>query len=115
MMAGTFPKGFEDLDKHAPEWVLVTAFDRQKKRAAVDLATVRAFYDALLPELDRIFLYLKTVPMDGMTQADKNLYNLASTWMEMSHPIDLGWKETDEFGVFPFERVELKENSPGNA
>jgi hypothetical protein len=49
-----------------------------------------------------------------MTQEDKNLYNLAATWFEMSHPIDLGWNETDESGVFPFERIELKENSPGN-
>jgi hypothetical protein len=110
----SFPKGFETMARHAPDWVLTTQLERQKKRASVDLATLKSFFDALFPEMDRIFLYLKTVPMDRMTQKDKNLYNLAATWFEMSHPIDLGWKETDESGVFPFERIELKENSPGN-
>jgi hypothetical protein len=108
-----FPKGFETMSRHAPDWVLATALERQRKRASVDLPTLKSFFDALFPEMDRIFLYLKTVPMNGMTAEDKNLYNLAATWMEMTHPIDLGWKETDESGVFPFDRVELKENSPG--
>ena len=110
----TFPKGFEGLARHAPEWVLVTALERQRKRAAVDLPTLKAFFDALFPEMDRIFVYLKSVPMDRMSREDKNLYNLAATWFEMCHPIDLGWRETDEPGVFPYQRIELKENSPGN-
>ena len=58
--------------------------------------------------------YLKTVPMDGMSPADKTLYRLAATWMEMSHPIDLRWNDTDERDVFPFERVHLTEPSPAD-
>jgi hypothetical protein len=111
-MVDTFPKGFEDLSAYAPEWVLTTPLERQRKRAACDLAALRRFYDAIYPQIDRIFIYLKSVPMNAMSQADKNLYYLAATWMEMSHPIDLGWKETDEPGVFPYERVELIEKPP---
>jgi hypothetical protein len=54
------------------------------------------------------------VPMDAMTDADRNLYFLGATWMELSHPIDLKWKDTDERNVFPFERVHLTEHSPAN-
>jgi hypothetical protein len=112
-MAKAFPEGFQDLEQYAPDWVLATPLDRQRKRADSSFATVKSFYDALFPQIDRIFVYLNTVPINGMTQADKNLYNLAATWMEMSHPIDLGWNDTDERHVFPFERVQLDEISPG--
>ena len=44
----------------------------------------------------------------------KNLYRLAATWMEMSHPIDLRWNDTDERDVFPFERIFLVEPSPAD-
>jgi hypothetical protein len=111
----SLPKGFEDLTRFVPEWALPHPLDRQRKRAGTDMAALRIFYNDLFPHLDRIFLYLKTVSIDGMTQADKNLYNLGATWMEMSHPIDLGWNETDESGAFPFERVELRDNSPARS
>lgn len=120
-MAGTakkkagrvFPPGFEDLEAYAPEWVLGDAMARQRKRAGADLAHVKRFYDALYPEIDRIVAYLKTVKMGGLSEVDRNLYCLASTWMEMSHPLDLGWPASDEADVFPFERVVLWERPPG--
>src|ERR1041385_6035475 len=112
-MTNAFPKGFEDIEKYAPEWVIATPLARQRKRADSDLTTVRRFYDAIFPSIDRVITHLNTVPMDQLSPADKNLYNLAATWMEMSHRIDLSWKETDEPGIFPFERVELGDNSPG--
>jgi hypothetical protein len=109
-----FPKGFEHLARHAPDWVLPDHLERQRKRAASDLAAVKAFFDALYPEMERIMAYLKGVPMDGMSPADKNLYRLAATWFEMSHPIDLSWRETDQFSIFPFERIGLDEPSPAD-
>jgi hypothetical protein len=34
--------------------------------------------------------------------------------MEMSHPVDLHWKDTDQRNIFPFERVLLVEPSPAD-
>jgi hypothetical protein len=34
--------------------------------------------------------------------------------MELSHPTDLNWRETDESGVFPYERIGLVDTSPGH-
>jgi hypothetical protein len=109
-----FPKGFETLAHLAPEWVLRDNLERQRKRAASTIAEVKAFFDAVFPEIDRIMAYLNTLPMDALSPADKNLYRLAATWMEMSHPIDLNWRETDEPGIFPFERVQFIEPSPAD-
>lgn len=113
-MTNLLPKGFEALEKYAPEFALTTPRARETKRAGMTVPELRAFYDAVFPHLDRIFTYLKTVPMDGLTDADRSLYFLGATWMEMSHPIDLNWKDTDERDVFPYERVDLTEHSPAN-
>ena len=114
MSAIEFPKGFEDMSRFAPDWVLNGPLERQSRRSERSLDTVKAFYQALAPEMERIIEYLKTVPMDAMRPADKNLYRLAATWMEMSHPVDLRWNDTDERNVFPFERVLITEPSPGD-
>jgi len=109
-----FPAGFENLKKFAPDWVLQGPLEKQQKRSERPLSVVKAFNDELYPEMERIIDYLKTVPMDGMSEADKNLYRLAATWMEMSHPVDLKWNDTDERDVFPFERIHLVEPSPSD-
>jgi len=109
-----FPAGFENLARFAPDWVLHNPMEKQTKRAERSLAEVKAFNDDLYPEIERIIDYLKELPMDRLSQEDKNLYCLAATWMEMSHPVDLRWKDTDERDVFPFERIRLVEPSPAD-
>ncbi|MSQ51594.1 MAG: hypothetical protein EXR28_06875 [Betaproteobacteria bacterium] len=109
-----FPAGFESLSRFAPDWVLRNPLEKQQRRAERPLAVVQAFNDGLYPEMEGIIDYLITVPMNKMSEADKNLYCLAATWMEMSHPIDLKWNDTDERDVFPFERIHLVEPSPAD-
>jgi hypothetical protein len=108
------PKGFEALEKFAAEYALATPVERQKKRASLTIDELREFYAAVYPHMDRIFQHLKKVPIDALSREDKALYNLGATWFELSHPIDLGWRETDESGVFPYERVVLTDTSPGH-
>jgi uncharacterized protein YqiB (DUF1249 family) len=107
-----FPKGFEDLEKFAPEWVVADVVARQRKRAESDLAAIKQVYDDVYPHLDRIMAHLNAVPMDAMSDTDKSLYWLVATWNEISHPVDLNWSEPDEFWSFPFERVQLWERVP---
>lgn len=114
MAQGLFPAGFEPLERFAADWMLADLMERQRERSRRTLEQVRAFYDGLFPDVERIIDYLKGVPMEAMSRQDKNLYRLIATWMEMSHPIDLGWNDTDERDVFPFERVHLREPSPGD-
>jgi len=111
-MANLLPQGFDALEKYAKDFALDTPRAREIKRAAMTLPELRAFYDAVFPHLDRIFKHLQTVPTDALSDQDRALYFLGATWMEMSHPIDLNWKDTDERDVFPYDRVHLTEHSP---
>ena len=107
------PKGFEALEKFAPDYALATPLERQRKRASLDIDALREFYAAVHPHMDAIFRHFQGMAVDALTKGDKALYNLGATWMELSHPIDLNWRETDETGVFPYERVGLVDTSPG--
>ena len=110
----SLPKDFEQLEKYAAEYALATPLERQRKRASLNIDELREFYAAIYPHMDRIFQHLKNVPIDALSPEDKTLYNLGATWFELSHPIDLNWRETDETGAFPFERVQLTDTSPGH-
>ena len=68
-----FPAGFENLARFAPDWVLHDPMEKQQKRAERSLAAVKAFNDDLYPEIERIIDYLKALPMDRLSEADKNL------------------------------------------
>ena len=108
------PKGFDALEPFVAEYALATPLERQRKRASLTLDALREFYSAVYPHMDAIFRHFQGMAPDALTQEDKALYNLGATWMELSHPIDLAWRETDETGVFPYERVVLTDTSPGH-
>jgi hypothetical protein len=114
MTEHSLPPGFEKLAAWTAEWMLADHMERQLKRGASTLDQVKAFYDAMFPEMERIMTYLKTVPMEAPSQADKNLYRLAATFFEMSHPIDLSWPDTEQRNIFPVERIGLVEPSPAD-
>lgn len=75
------------------------------KLHAVTFDQLKAFYDAMLPEMDAIMVYLKTQPVEGLRPEADNLYKLAMTFAETAHPLDLGWKDTDFPSAFPWERM----------
>jgi hypothetical protein len=56
--------------------------------------------------MDAIVQYLNQFELDAMPPDAKNLMDLAMTWAETAHPIDLGWKTTDIEDSFPASRIE---------
>ena len=97
---------FSDLAAFS-EWVLPVERDRHRKRVTSDLATVRKFYDAIFPRMEAIITYLNARRWEDMTPADRNLFVLACALMEVSHPVELGWKSTDNEDAFPYQRLEF--------
>ncbi len=109
-MSATFelPSEFGDLVTWGPDWSLDTEKERHFKRIYSDLATVRDFFDAVNPRMDAIIGYLNklnTLDPKQLAPADRNLYYLAATCIEMSHPIDMKWRGTDIDDKFPSERL----------
>jgi hypothetical protein len=108
MGALDLPEKFNDLAHWGPGWSLDTEKARHFKRVYSDRDTVEKFFNAVSPRLDDIIGYLNTLnELDpkALRAPDKNLYYLAATCIEMSHPIDMNWRTTDIDDKFPSERL----------
>ena len=105
-MTAPLPAAFADLGSFE-DWILPVERDRHRKRVTSDLATTRRFYDAMLPRMEAIVSYLNGRSWERLDDADRNLFVLAASFMEVSHPIELGWKSTDIEDAFPYQRLEF--------
>jgi len=112
MSDALLPTGFEDL-RHLGEWIVPTEEGRHKKKIAADLETARGFYATVFPRMEAIIQHLNGVAWESMSQADRNLFLLASMCMEVSHPVELGWQTTDIADAFPTSRVQFLSESAG--
>jgi hypothetical protein len=108
-MHGTnLPKGFSDLEPFLAEWNLASERDRYQKRLSKSLQELRVFYDAIIPRMHDVMRYLQGFPandVSGLPPEVLNLYHLALSYMEASHPIELNWGGTDLNDAFPASRI----------
>ena len=103
------PESFQSLQRFAA-WALPTQVLRNSKRALTSIDDLRVVYDALLPEIENIMVYLDRFAFDQpLPEAEENLKNLALAFMEISHPIELGWKQGYNTLGFPISRLEIPE------
>jgi hypothetical protein len=100
----TLPPQFGGLEKFVTVWALKNEQARHENLLAQSIADLRGFYDAILPRMDEISVYLNQFPLDAMPPDAQVLYDLAMTFMESAHPIDLRWRTTDIEDKFPAER-----------
>jgi hypothetical protein len=105
MSEKVLPEKFSKLTSWVAEWALPNEEARYLKLHAVTFEQLKAFYDAMLPEMEAIMVFLKTQPVEGMPSEAQNLYRLAMTFAETAHPLDLGWTDTDFPSAFPWERM----------
>lgn len=106
MTDAVLPDAFADLAAFSA-FILPVERDRHRKRVTSDLATARRFYDAVFPRMEAILTYLNRRRWEDLAPADRNLFVLACAFMEVTHPIELGWKTTDIEDAFPYQRVEF--------
>jgi hypothetical protein len=106
MTDAVLPGAFADLAAFA-DWILPVERDRHRKRVTSDLATARRFYDAVFPRMEAIVAHLDARRWEDLDPAERNLFLLACAFMEVSHPVELGWKTTDIEDAFPYQRVEF--------
>jgi hypothetical protein len=104
------PPEFSDLQPWIAEWALPHERDRMQKLIAIDIETLRPFYDAMLARMPAIRHYLDHFSLNAMPPEAATLFDMALTFMETAHPIDLGWKTTDIEDKFPHERFLVKSN-----
>ena len=107
------PAQFADLERFVGVWALPHEKARHLNLMQRSIAELREFYDAMLPRMDEITQYLNAFPLDRMPKDAQALFDLALTFMESAHPIDLRWSTTDIEDKFPAERFEFLAASGG--
>lgn len=76
------PKGYEDLAALAAKWARPTELARSEIRWQANAEDFAAFYTAMMPRLSAILDVLKSYPLDGMDEAQTNLFCLATAFAE---------------------------------
>jgi len=106
-MTPKLPAQYRELEPFVADWALETEADRLKKLVAASIDDLRAFYDAIYPRAAAIRDDLSARSLDALTPEEKTLFFLLMTFIEVAHPIELNWKETDIDDAFPLERMTI--------
>ena len=83
------PQGFEALETWAPLWAMPTQNRRWEKRLASTKEEITAFYDAVLPHLERILDHADEFPIGELPERSARLYDLAMMLAEISPNVEL--------------------------
>jgi hypothetical protein len=104
MTGNRLPDGFQELDVYVDEWALDNEKDRYLKLHKSTIEDIRALYDAVFVRIDDIIDRLNQTPLAAFSQQERTLMNLAMTFAETAHPIDLNWKDVDFNEAFTWEK-----------
>ncbi len=83
------PDGFESLEAWVPAWSLATQNERWDKRLGATSQELRAFYDAVLPELPAILDHVDQFPLGALPEASQRLFHLALMHAEIAPNVEL--------------------------
>jgi hypothetical protein len=89
MTVKALPPGFEMLAPWTADWALDTQAERYAKRQATSREALRAFYDAMLPHMERILAEVDKFPLGELPESHRALYALALAVAEIAPNIEL--------------------------
>lgn len=104
------PEEFQNFQIFSKKWCLKTERERYLARAHAPYHELVELYDAMIPELSKIIVYLNQFPLNSMPETAKNLMNLTFSLMEATHAVEL-WRQSDVPNAFAPERIDI--NLPG--
>ncbi len=113
MPSRKLPESFADLAPFVDEWALTSEHDRFHKLHAVSIEHLRKFYDAMLPRLEPALHYLDQYKIGELPDDARTLFDLAMTFAETAHPIDLKWQDVDFPDAYPWDKFEFRTVSLG--
>lgn len=87
------------LDPFLPGWGLATSHERLVKRANSSMEEMRAFYDAMMPQLEEIIDYLNQFPLNAIPDADMPLANAALAMCEVDNAVNKWNSPTLDSGI----------------
>ena len=100
----TLPVAFVDLADVAEVWALEGMAALNHARLQHSIAEIDNFYQRMLERMDAVMSYLQELPVSSaLSEADRNLYNLACAYMEIAPAAEL-FRDPDVPDGFPAER-----------
>jgi hypothetical protein len=102
------PAEFFDLSIWVADWALPDERQRMARLLRASVAELRLFYDAMLARMPAVKGHLDQFPLESLPPPSQTLFDLAMTFMETAHVIDLDWKTTDIEDKFPHDRFLVK-------
>jgi hypothetical protein len=105
------PPEFADLAPWTAGYCLTNEHDRYFKLMSLSVDELRPFIEAVMPRMEAMAAYLQSLPVDGLTAEQKNLFWLLMTFIEMAHPIELRWSTTDVEDAFDPARMQFGQAS----
>ena len=96
------PEEFKALQPYI-EWALPTERERNQKRVHSQMADIRAFYDAIFPQIPAIVEYLNEFPLQEMPAPEQRLLQMALSLAEVANAVEL-FKEPDVIDGFPTDQ-----------
>src|SRR5438067_1409476 len=113
MQQHKLPEPFAALNPFVKDWALPHEQARYQRLHTVSLDELRAFYDAMLPRMDEILPFLNQYSMKDMPEDVRTLFDMAMTFSETAHPIDLKWKDVDFNDAYAWDKLEFRTISAG--
>jgi hypothetical protein len=102
------PEQFAALQGFVQDWALTNERDRFHKLHSVTLDQLRPFYDAMLSRMSEILPYLNQYKLGALPDDAKTLFDLAMTFSETAHPLDLKWTDIDFTDAYPWQKFEFR-------
>lgn len=107
------PDRFAALAPFIKDWALADEQARYRKLHSSTLEELRDFYSAMLPRMEEILPCLDEYKVGAMPEDVETLFDLAMTFSETAHPIDLRWEGVDFTLAYPWEKLEFRSVSAG--
>lgn len=83
------PEPFRALEGFAKVWALPTSDARLHKRMNTAMDEINAFYDAMLPVVERALAHLDEFELDTMRASEMRLYHLVLACAEASLAVEV--------------------------
>lgn len=83
------PEPFQALEPFADAWALATSDERLRRRMNAPMAEIQAFYDAMLPVVERALTYLDGFTLGAMPAPETRLYHLVLASAEAALAVEV--------------------------
>jgi len=105
------PSEFSDLEQFTP-WTLPTSVERNKRRVESSMSEINAFYNAMLPRLEKALAYLDQFSLEEMPQDAQRLLFLSLSLAEISMAVELFHEPKVTGGCDPARFVTTRDLNP---